>query len=141
MARVPPDEMIRLERDISLERLATARGVNLTKSGAALTGTCPFHPSSKRPPTITIGPKSNTWACSKCSVTDGTVVLWTMKAEGISRSHALELLRADHGVGGGKVVKSSTVTKLPDVTANAADDTVLLGQVAAYYADALTRNV
>ena len=139
MARLAPDDIVKLERDISLERLATAKGIKLTKSGATLTGTCPFHPTSKKPTTITISPTSNTWSCSKCKVTDGTVVQWMMKAEGVSKRHAIELLRADRGVGGGKVVKRSSTTKLP-VAITATDDSKLMAQVVSYYADALTRN-
>lgn len=64
-----------------------------------------------------------------------------MKAEGISRRHAIELLRADHGgtEGGGKIVKNSTRQKLANVIAADVDDALLIEQVVGYYSATLTR--
>lgn len=46
MARIPEAEFDRLKRDISVERLAQARGVELQPHGANLIGRCPFHPDT-----------------------------------------------------------------------------------------------
>jgi DNA primase len=43
MARIPENEVERLKRDISVQRLAEARGIKLTRQGANLLGKCPFH--------------------------------------------------------------------------------------------------
>jgi DNA primase len=43
MARIPAAEIERLKREVSLERLAEARGVKLQPHGADLLGLCPFH--------------------------------------------------------------------------------------------------
>ncbi len=132
------DATARLERDLSLERLVTARGVKLSRKG---TGTCPFHTGKGKPGVLTVDVKANTWTCPRCKVTNAGVVEWTMTGEGISRRHAVELLQTDHGVGGGKIVKKSTTTKIAGVFDGGADDVHLLGQVVAFYADALKRNV
>ena len=43
MARIPENEIERLKREVSLERLAEARGIELKRHGADLLGLCPFH--------------------------------------------------------------------------------------------------
>ena len=43
MARIPDEEIERFKREVSLERLAEARGVKLKRHGADLIGLCPFH--------------------------------------------------------------------------------------------------
>ncbi len=136
---IPNADAHDIETGVSLERMVSARGLKLVKKGAALTGTCPFHPRSKTPPMITVNPASNTWACPRCKVTDGTVVEWTMRAEGVSHRHAIELLRADHGGGTGKVVKRSSVKKLTDALDSKADDAKLVRQVIDYYAASLKK--
>jgi hypothetical protein len=136
---VSTPEVERLENDVSLQRIAEARGIALTGRGSTLTGTCPFHVKAK--PDITIDTKANTWSCKGCRVKDGSVISFTMKAEAISRKHAIELLRSDHGgATPGRLVSNSTSKKLPDVIVSTADDATLLTQVATYYTDSLKRN-
>ena len=48
MARIPDEEIERLKQEVSLQRLAEARGVKLTRHGADLLGLCPFHGDSCR---------------------------------------------------------------------------------------------
>jgi DNA primase len=40
--RVPPQEIDRIKRDVSLERLVEAAGIELKRHGADLHGLCPF---------------------------------------------------------------------------------------------------
>ena len=54
MARIAEDEIERLKREVSLERLAEARGVKLGRHGADLIGLCPFH--QDRNPSLNIDP-------------------------------------------------------------------------------------
>jgi DNA primase len=42
MARIPESEVERLKKEISVQRLAEARGVKLTRHGADLLGKCAF---------------------------------------------------------------------------------------------------
>lgn len=139
MARRHQEEIERLRREVSVERLVEARGVKLRRDDEKLVGSCPFHDEGEHG--LVVEPKGNTWACSECKVTDGTNIEWTMKAESVSRRHAIELLRGDHrGTGGsGKIVKNSSVQKLPDVISATVDDALLIEQVVAYYADTLKR--
>jgi len=43
MPYVPPEVKERIKREISVERLAEARGIQLKRSGKELIGLCPFH--------------------------------------------------------------------------------------------------
>ena len=61
MARIPEEEIERLKREVSLERLAEARGVKLKRHGADLIGLCPFHDDHS--PSLVISPQKNLWNC------------------------------------------------------------------------------
>src|ERR671922_2481114 len=93
MARLPDELIERLKREISVQRLAEARGIKLRRSGKELIGLCPFHNDTN--PSLNIDPVKNVWHCKGCGKS-GSVIDWVMHAEGISVRHAIELLRADH---------------------------------------------
>jgi DNA primase len=42
MARIPEVEIERIKQEISVQRLAEARGIRLDRHGADLIGLCPF---------------------------------------------------------------------------------------------------
>ena len=94
MARIPDEEIERLKQEISLERLAEARGIELKRHGADLLGLCPFH--DDHAPSLVITPEKNLWHCLGACQTGGSVIDWVMKSQGVSFRHAVELLRADH---------------------------------------------
>jgi DNA primase len=94
MARIPESEVERLKKEISMQRLAEARGIKLTRQGADLIGKCPFH--DDRTPSLVITPAKNLWHCLGACNMGGTVIDWVMKTDGVSFRHAVELLRADH---------------------------------------------
>jgi DNA primase len=97
MARIPDQVIERLKSDISVQRLAEARGVILTKHGADLHGRRPFH--EDRTPSLVITPAKNLWHCLGACQAGGTVIDWVMRAEGISFRHAVELLQGGSGAG------------------------------------------
>jgi DNA primase catalytic core len=133
MARIAQEEIERMKREVSLERLAEARGVKLKRHGADLIGLCPFHEDHS--PSLVISPKKNLWNCLGACRRGGDVIEWVMRAEGVSFRHAVELLREDHFslAASSRPVKSSTVPKLPAPVSRDADDRALLLQVASYY--------
>ncbi|MFC1641663.1 CHC2 zinc finger domain-containing protein, partial [Myxococcota bacterium] len=146
MSRIPEEEIERLKREISLERLAEAKGIKLKKHGPDLIGLCPFH--EDREPSLVISPEKNLWHCLGACQAGGTVIDWVMKAEGVSFRHAVELLSSDtpaleafptgkRGRQQGPVVKRSTVPKLGATLERAASDEVLLRQVVEYYHETL----
>jgi len=145
MARIPESEVERLKREVSVQRLAEARGIKLHRHGADLLGLCPFH--DDRSPSLVITPAKNLWHCLGACNEGGTVIDWVMKANGISFRHAVELLREDHlplaadpGTLESRPVKHGTVRKLPPPVAREADERELLSQVVGYYSETLKQS-
>jgi DNA primase len=139
MARIQEGEIERLKREVSLERLAEARGVKLKRHGADLIGLCPFH--DDRSPSLVISPQKNLWNCLGACGKGGSVIDWVMRAEGVSFRHAVELLKQENlplaAPPGAKLPQHSTVPKLPAPVSRDADDRALLLQVARYYHETL----
>ena len=142
MARIAESEIERLKREISVQRLAEARGVKLKRHGADLIGLCPFHDDHE--PSLVITPSKNLWNCLGACRKGGTVIDWVMLAEGISFRHAVELLREDHvpvaANPSAKPPRISTVPKLPAPVVRDADDRALLLQVVSYYHESLKQS-
>jgi len=131
MARIPEHEVERLKREVSVQRLAEARGIKLHRHGA------------DRSPSLVITPAKNLWHCLGACNEGGTVIDWVMKANGISFRHAVELLREDHlplAAAPIQPVKHGTVRKLPPPVARDADDRELLLQVVSYYSEPLKQS-
>src|SRR5271165_2309029 len=61
MARIPEAEVERLKKEISVERLAEGRGIELTRHGVDLVGRCAFH--DDRTPSLVITLGKNLWHC------------------------------------------------------------------------------
>ncbi|HUE20225.1 MAG TPA: CHC2 zinc finger domain-containing protein [Bryobacteraceae bacterium] len=145
MARIPEDEVERLKREVSVQRLAEARGIKLHRHGADLLGLCPFH--DDRNPSLVITPAKNLWHCLGACNAGGTAIDWVMRANGVSFRHAVELLREDYlplaavpGILESRPVKHGTVRKLPPPVARDADDRELLLQVVSYYNETLKQS-
>jgi DNA primase len=132
VARVPEAEIGRLKEQVLLVSLAEAAGVTLRRTGADLTGCCPFHEDGT--PSLVISPAKNLWHCLGACQAGGSVIDWVMRAEGVSFRHAVELLRDGMpAVGAGPAPKRSTVRKLASPVDRTAADHELLGQVTGYY--------
>jgi len=144
MARIADGVIERLKTEVSVQRLAEARGVVLTKHGADLHGHCPFH--ADRTPSLVITPAKNLWHCLGACQTGGTAIDWVMRAEGVSFRHAVELLQNDAlPLAATSSIptpppKQSTVKKLAMPLEREADDARLLGQVIEYYHQTLLQN-
>jgi DNA primase len=136
MARIPEAEVERMKREISVQRLAEARGVKLKRSGKELLGLCPFHDDKN--PSLCIDPVKNVWHCKgACSTRGGSVIDWVMRAEGITVRHALELLRSDYMPQAGPAPKVGTVRKLPAPVESNMDDQAMLQRVMVFYHETL----
>jgi DNA primase len=61
MARIPEGGIERIKQEISVERPAMARGIQLERHGADLIGLCPFHEDHE--PSLVITPAKNLWHC------------------------------------------------------------------------------
>jgi DNA primase catalytic core len=91
MPRIPDDELDRLKREVSLQRLCEKYGVELKPHGKDLIGLCPFH--EDHDPSFVVTPSNNLWHClGKCGA-GGSNVDFLMRKEGVSFRQAVELLR------------------------------------------------
>ena len=139
MPLAPRAEIERIKREISIQRLAEARGIKLRRSGKELIGLCPFHKDTS--PSLNIDPKKNQWHCKGACGEGGDVIKWVMRAQGVSFSHALAILRRDliptTPASAGPPPKKSTVPKLPPLVHQTSDDKKLLEIVVAHYHETL----
>jgi DNA primase len=133
MARIPEHEIERLKREVSLQRLVEAKGIELKRHGGAdLVGRCPFHEDDT--PSLVVSPQKNLWHCLGACGTGGSVIDWVMKAEGVSFRHAVELLREGApSLSAGRIVRRSSIPKLAAPIDTQADDRAALGQVVEFY--------
>ncbi|MGH9352283.1 MAG: CHC2 zinc finger domain-containing protein [Terriglobia bacterium] len=140
MARISEQEIERLKREISVERLVEARGIELKRHGADLIGLCPFHEDHE--PSLVISPKKNLWHCLGACRAGGSVIDWVMRAEGVSFRHAVELLREDRvpADGNHEPVKKSTVAELPPPIERDADDCEVFLRVVDFYHESLKQS-
>ena len=128
---------------MSLQRLAESKAVQLrSRKDGTLTGTCPFHAGSRSKvrPVLTADVKANTWACPACKLKSGTVIDWTMKSEGVSRRHAIELLRQDHGASPKSRRNAKTATRLEAFSSTDDPDHLVMDRVLGYYAETLKQS-
>jgi DNA primase catalytic core len=134
VARVPAEEVARIKREVSVERLAEARGVKLQRHGADLLGLCPFHDDKE--PSLVITPQKNLWHCLGACQAGGSVIDWVMRDRGVSFRHAVELLRSD--LPPAAVVEASPSSPaLPAPVEADAEDEELLRQVVGFYHETL----
>jgi DNA primase catalytic core len=134
MARIPEHEIERLKAEVSIERLAEARGIKLERRGADLFGLCPFHEDHN--PSLVITPAKNLWHCLGCGK-GGSVIDWVEECHGVSFRHAIELLRANHPslAAPGSIVRKGTTAavKLDAPFRIDVDDQSALNQAVDYY--------
>jgi DNA primase len=128
-------EKERLKREVSIQRLAEARGIKLHRSGKELIGLCPFH--DDRNPSLNIDPVANVWHCKGACGEGGDVIRWVARSEGVSDAHAIALLKRDYAPSAGPVVKIATIPKLPCPVTLGADDRTVMREVVKFYADTL----
>jgi len=135
MPYVPSELKERIKREVSIQRLAEARGIKLRRSGKELIGLCPFHKDTN--PSLNIDPVKNVWDCKGACGEGGDVISWVMRAEGISFTHAVELLKRNYlpsvASAADPPPKISTVPKLPPLFETTVDDQKLLSIVVDYY--------
>jgi DNA primase catalytic core len=141
MARIPEEEIERLKREVSLVRLAEARGIELKPHGKDLVGRCPWHASGEeRTPSLVISPDRNLFNCLGACQAGGSPIDWVMRMEGASFRHAVELLREGYPSLkslSGRDGKAAHSRKLPSPVAADAGDADILRQVMAYYHETL----
>jgi DNA primase catalytic core len=137
MARIPEAEIERIKREVALERLVEASGVELKRLGKNLVGLCPFH--DDHDPSLIVTPATNLWHCPPCGL-GGSPIDWVMKRNGVSFRHAVELLNEGMPALAAAPVKRTTVRALATPVSLDADDQALLNQAIGYYHETLKRS-
>jgi len=139
MARIAADELERLKREVSVERLVAGAGIELKRAGKDLLGRCPFHADAEA--SLVITPAKNLWHCFGCQQGGGPID-WVMRQRGVSFRHAVELLREGSPslAADSTPVQHSTVRRLPAPVTREADDQALLNQVIDYYHETLKQS-
>lgn len=146
MARLSDEIVTRIKQEVSLVRLAEAKGFDLKPHGKDYAIRCPFH-ADDNTPSLIISPDVNLFHCPACGA-KGSPIDWVMKTEGVSTRHALELLAnnlphlaADKSKESEpKIIKHNTQQKLPSVLAQSADHQTALRQVIEYYHETLKQS-
>jgi DNA primase len=131
MARIPDAELERLKREVSVERLVQASGIQLKGAGKDLLGCCPFHEDAEA--SLVVTPAKNLWHCFSCQIGGGPID-WVMKAKGLSFRHAVELLRAEAFEVLGRPGRTRVLAAPVRLDA---DDQALLAQAIDYYHERL----
>ncbi len=137
VARIPQAEIDRLKREVSIEKLAKARRIELKRSGESLVGLCPFH--EEESPSFRLDPKRNVFNCFGCGA-KGSVIDFVMLLEGVSFRHAVELLLADYPSLPAASDERVLAPKLPELVDPEASDDQLRTEVALYYHEVLKRS-
>jgi DNA primase len=134
MPYVPPEVKERIKREVSVQRLAEGRGIQLRRSGRSLMGLCPFHKDTN--PSLSIDVVKNEWNCFGCG-RGGDVIQWVRHAESVSFNHAVEMLKRDYfpatPSGPEPPPRKSTIVKLPPLVEHTASDKQLLEAVVEHY--------
>jgi DNA primase len=143
MARIPDEQIERLKQEVSLVRLVESQGYKPKRQGRDYVIRCPFHEDNT--PSLVISPANNLYHCFGCGAA-GSVIDWTMKTQGLSFRHAVELLRSGDIVQmaanteSAKPVKRNTSAKHPRPLAADPDQQATLKRVIDYYHDTLKQS-
>ncbi|NDV63379.1 toprim domain-containing protein [Puniceicoccales bacterium CK1056] len=146
MARISEVELKRLDEEVDLVALIRSKGIGLEVCAEkAYVGYSPF--TKDKLPAFTVNAQTNQWHC-RGSGRNGGAIDFLMKHDGVSRRHAVLLLKEQNpqlfglraGSGKGGPLSKATVPKLESPLDAEADDQTLLEQVLTYYQERLHQN-
>ena len=141
MARISDELIERVKRETDLVALVQSRGIELAKHGAKdWIGMCPFH-GDKYTANMIVSPAKGLFHCMACGKA-GNPIQFIQAHDGVSFRHAFELL--DKGGAAAYAsrpfLRTATVPVLPCPLDAEAEDSVLVGQVVAYYHERLKQS-
>ena len=134
MARIPDDVVERLKHEVSVQRLAEAKGIELKRHGDNLVGRCPFH--EDRTPSLVITPSKNLWHCMGACQVGGTVIDFVMRVERCSFRLACEMLLKDAPSLAASLEAErprTTTARLEEIAKPEEPDAVVLRRVVDFY--------
>lgn len=146
MARISEAELKRLDEEVDLVALIRSKGIGLEVCAEReYVGYSPF--TKEDTSEFIVSAQNNQWHCQG-SGRNGGAIEFLMKHDGVSRRHAVLLLKEQNpqlfglraGSGKGGPLSKATVPKLESPLDAEADDQTLLAQVLTYYRERLHQN-
>ena len=140
MARFSDDELDDIRRNTDIVALIESYGTKLKQRPDAneYVGLCPLHDDKEA--SLHVNRAKRVWHC-KSGCGGGDCIAWVMKAEKVSFTHAVELLKAKAvGLIAGNGTKAAFARRLENPTTLTAEDHELLFQVAEFYHSQLKGN-
>jgi DNA primase len=140
MARFSDDELDEIRRNTDIVALIESYGTKLKQRPDAneYVGLCPLHDDKEA--SLHVNRAKGVWHC-KTGCGGGDCFQWVMKAEKVSFTHAVELLKAKAvGLIAGNGTKAAFARRLENPTTLTAEDHELLFQVAEFYHSQLKEN-
>ena len=140
MARFSDDELDDIRRNPDIVTLIEGCGTTLKQRPDAneYVGLCPLHDDKEA--SLHVNRAKGVWHC-KSGCGGGDCIAWVMKAEKVSFTHAVELLKAKAvGLIAGNGTKAAFARRLANPTTLTAEDHELLFQVADFYHSQLKEN-
>jgi DNA primase len=139
MPRIPNDVLERLKLEVSVVTLIERAGVPLKKVGENLVGLCPLHDDHE--PSLVVSSDKNIWHCMGACQAGGSVIDWTMRKDGVSFRHAVDVLLSEFfPQEASTLVDSSKRTTVPQLACPVdldVDGAELASQVIDYYHETL----
>jgi DNA primase len=140
MAKLNQSLLQQIQKNVSIVRLVQTKGVELIKQDKLWVGSCLFCKSQQ---SLKVNAFKNNWSCDECDAS-GDALDWVMKVDGVSKSHAAELLRNDLYLkvkdDEAKPVKHGTVKKLVDDIDSSLTGLEMLQQVMGFYHQTLLKS-
>ena len=136
--KIPEAEIEAVKRSADFVALVQSRGIALARHGTKdWRGLCPFHPD-KGTPNFIVTPGKALFHCMTCGAA-GNVIQFVQRHDGVSFTHAFELLKngGTAAFAARPKLAQATTPALPCPLDAEADDATLCGQVAAYYRERL----
>ena len=140
MARFSEEELDEIRRNTDIVALIESYGTKLKQRPDAneYVGLCPLH--DDKDASLHVNRAKGVWHC-KSGCGGGDCIAWVMKAEKVSFTHAVELLKAKAvGLIAGNGTKAAFARRLENPTTLTAEDHELLFQVAEFYHSQLKGN-
>lgn len=142
MSKTSSELVVQIESHVSLKSVIETKGIALRAEGNIWIGRCPFHADTGM--SLVVDASTNQWYCRGGCEAKGSVIDWVMKMEGVSRRHALELLRNDLPLAPAdstqQPVKASSVRWLDAPFSSGDDDQTVLKRVVNYYHETLKQS-
>jgi len=137
MPRIPSNLITWLKREVSIEALVLAAGIELRRVGENLVGRCNRHRDET--PSLIVTPDKNLWHCMGACQKGGSVIDWVMFQRDLGFNEAVRVLLEEHApekaseLAAREVPRKREKAELPCPLSQDAEGAVLAREVIDYY--------